>query len=155
MYLPLKTGIMSNLRNLLFPSAPSQLLSSALLLTARIVIGLMFMSHGVAKWAAFENIAMRFPDPLGVGGTISLLLVIFAEIICSVGVILGAAYRLCLVPMIFTMTMAFFVIHLGNTFHDRELPLMYLVIFVLMFIAGPGYFSFDSALRRMYGLPAK
>ena len=142
---------MLNIRKILFPAAPSQLLSSSLLLTARIVIGLLFLSHGVAKWAAFESLAMTFPDPLGVGSTVSLLLVLFAEVLCSVGFILGAAYRLCLLPMIFTMLMAFFVIHAGDPFAVKETALMYLFTFVMMFIAGPGCFSLDYTLHRLYG----
>ena len=146
---------MSKARTFLFPAAPSPLLSSTLLLAARIAIGLPFLSHGVAKWAAFESLAMEFPDPLGIGSTISLLLVIFAEVVCSIGFILGAAYRLCLLPMIFTMAMAFFVIHADDTFAGRELPLIYLLVFIIMYIAGPGYFSLDTAMRRIYGLPTK
>ena len=140
---------MSKVKTILFPSAPSPALSSAVILAARVAIGLLFMTHGVAKWAAFESLVMEFPDPLGIGSAVSLLLVIFAEVICSVGVILGAAYRLCLLPMIVTMAIAFFVIHQGQPLANRELSLIYLVIFVLMFIAGPGYFSLDSSLRRI------
>ena len=144
-----------DVKTMLFPAAPSPAVSSVLLLVMRIVIGVLFMSHGVAKWAAFETLAMTFPDPLGVGSTISLLLVIFAEVVCSVGFILGAAYRLCLIPMIATMAVAFFVIHAGDPFVHRELSLVYLVIFVIMFFAGPGYLSFDFTLRRIYGMPVK
>ena len=144
-----------DVKTMLFPAVPSPAVSSVLLLVMRIVIGVLFMSHGVAKWAAFETLAMTFPDPLGVGSTISLLLVIFAEVVCSVGFILGAAYRLCLIPMIATMAVAFFVIHAGDPFVHRELSLMYLVIFVIMFFAGPGYLSFDSTLRRIYGMPVR
>ena len=149
----MKPRIMSDVKRLLFPSAPAPGLSSVLLLVARRVIGVLFMSHGVAKWAAFESLAIAFPDPMGVGSTVSLLLVIFAEVVCSVGFILGAAYRLSLLPMMATMAVAFFVVHAGDTLAQRELSLIYLVIFILMFIAGPGYFSLDSSLRRLYGLP--
>lgn len=153
--LTLKTTAMSKVKKILFPATPSPLLASTLLLAARIMIGLPFLSHGIAKWAAFESLALEFPDPLGVGSTISLLLVIFAEVVCSICFILGAAYRLCLVPMIFTMATAFFVIHADDTFAHRELSLIYLIIFILMYIAGPGYFSLDSAMRRIYGLPTR
>jgi putative oxidoreductase len=45
--------------------------------------------------------------------------------------------------MIFTMAMAFFVIHSQDAFAVRELALVYLVVFVLMYIAGPGKFAVD------------
>lgn len=143
---------MKSIKEAIFPPAPSQMLSSGLLLAARVAIGVLFMSHGVAKWSAFESLAMSFPDPLGVGSTVSLLLVLFAEVVCSIGFILGAAFRLCLLPMIFAMAVAFFVIHSGDALSVREPSLLYLIIFILMFFAGPGYFSLDSTLRRLYGL---
>lgn len=43
-----------------------------------------------------------------------------------------------MIPMIFTMAMAFFVIHSQDAFAVRELALVYLVVFVLMYIAGAG-----------------
>ena len=60
-----------------------------------------------------------------------------------------------LAVLYFTMAMAFFVIHAGDTFAGRELPLIYLLVFIIMYIAGPGYFSLDTAMRRIYGLPTK
>ncbi|MBR8708496.1 hypothetical protein IX307_001122 [Bacteroides pyogenes] len=129
---------------LLFPTKPNQNNISFLLLTARIVFGLLFLFHGVAKWSNFENLSASFPDPLGVGSSVSLGLAIFGELICSIGFIIGILYRLAMIPMIFTMAMAFFVIHADDPFAVKELALVYLFIFILMYIAGPGKFSIDS-----------
>jgi len=48
-----------------------------------------------------------------------------------------------MIPMIFTMVVAFFVIHANDVFAVKELAFIYLVVFVLMYIAGPGKFSID------------
>lgn len=122
---------------------------SAILLAARIMFGFLFMSHGIAKWLLFKEITETFPDPIGIGGTMSFWLVLFAEIICSFGFMLGALFRLCLIPMIFTMCVAVFVIHAGDPLMTVEPALMYLTIFVLMYISGPGRFSIDGILGRM------
>ena len=90
-----------------------------------------------------------FHDPIGLGSTLSLWLVLFAEIMCSIGFILGALFRLCLIPMIFTMCIAVFVIHAGDPLDIKELSLMYLAIFALLFITGPGRFSIDGILKRI------
>jgi putative oxidoreductase len=140
---------MNRVRDLLFPKAPGPMLSSALLLIARVTFGLLFLNHGLSKWIAFENIAMDFPDPLDIGSTMSLVLVIFAEVICSIGVILGVLFRLSLIPMIIAMGVALFSIHANDTFAAKEPALIFFSIFCLMFIWGPGYFSFDTALRGM------
>lgn len=148
-YLYKKNVVMSFIKELIFPEYNQQKALSVLLLLARIVFGAMFLSHGVAKWMALENLSYSFPDPLGVGTTLSITLVLFAEVVCSVGVIFGALYRLCLIPMIITMCIAFFVIHSGDAFAAKELALLYLVLFVLMFFAGPGRYSIDAMIRRM------
>lgn len=62
-----------------------------------------------------------FPDPLGVGSRFSLMLAIFGELVCSFGFLIGFLYRLAMIPMIFTMAMAFFVIHSQDAFAVREL----------------------------------
>ena len=51
-----------------------------------------------------------------------------------------------LIPMIFTMGVAFFVIHGNDPFSLKELAFVYLVIFILMYIAGPGKFSLDRLI---------
>ena len=101
------------------------------------------MSHGIQKWSNFSEMSAVFPDPLGVGGSISLSLAIFGELFCSMAFIVGFLYRLAMIPMTFTMLVAFFVIHANDPFSVKELAFVYLVVFVLMYIAGPGKFSID------------
>jgi putative oxidoreductase len=127
----------------LFPSKPSDNATSALLLIVRIVFGVLLMSHGIQKWSNFSEMSAVFPDPLGVGGSISLSLAIFGELFCSMAFIVGFLYRLAMIPMAFTMLVAFFVIHANDPFSVKELAFVYLVVFVLMYIAGPGKFSID------------
>lgn len=127
----------------LFPSKPSDNATSALLLIVRIVFGVLLMSHGIQKWSNFSEMSAVFPDPLGVGGSISLSLAIFGELFCSMAFIVGFLYRLAMIPMTFTMLVAFFVIHANDPFSVKELAFVYLVVFVLMYITGPGKFSID------------
>lgn len=129
--------------NFLFPSKPVSNATSFLILTVRIIFGILFLLHGWQKLSMFDTLVTVFPDPLGVGSRISLMLAIFAELFCSVGFILGFLYRLALIPMIFTMSIAFFIIHGSDPLSTKELALVYLVIFVIMFIAGPGKYAID------------
>lgn len=137
---------MNRILNFLFPAKTYCVSESWLLLALRVVFGILLMMHGLAKWSTYGNLAASFPDPLGFGRNASLVLAIFAEIICSAGFIAGAFYRLALIPMIFTMCIAFFVIHGGDTFAGRELPFLYLAVFVLMFITGPGAYALDRLI---------
>ena len=105
----------------LFPSKPDSTAMSLLLLALRILFGILLMSHGVQKWANFDAMSESFPDPLGVGSQMSLILAIFGELACSLAFIFGFLYRLAMIPMIFTMGMAFFVIHGNDPFSVKEL----------------------------------
>jgi len=133
-------------RKMLFSSEQNANTVSWLLLAARLVFGILLLSHGIQKFNSFDQMSSAFPDPLGVGSNISLILAIFAELICSIGFILGLLYRLAMLPMIFTMLVAFFVIHAKDPFAVKELAFIYLIVFILMYIAGPGKYSIDSFL---------
>ena len=136
----------------LFPTKPNTTKVSLFLLAVRIIFGILLMSHGIQKLNNFQELSTSFPDPLGVGNSLSLSLAIFGELVCSLGFIVGFLYRLAMIPMIFTMCVAFFVIHANDVFAVKELAFVYLIVFILMYIAGPGKFSIDhyigSALSR-------
>ena len=125
----------------LFPSKPDGAATSAILLIVRIIFG-------IEKWSNYQELSAVFPDPLGVGSPLSLGLAIFGELACSMAFIIGFLYRLAMLPMIFTMGMAFFVIHGNDPFAVKELAFIYLVVYVLMYIIGPGKFAVDHWLGK-------
>ena len=129
--------------NFLFPTKPNTTKVSLFLLAVRIIFGILLMNLGFQKWSNFQELSMTFPDPLGIGSPLSLGLAIFGELVCSMGFIIGFLYRLAMIPMIFTMSVAFFVIHANDVFVVKELAFIYLVVIILMYIAGPGNFSID------------
>ena len=116
----------------LFPSKPDGAAASTILLIVRIVFGVLLMNHGIEKWANYQELSTAFPDPLGIGSPLSL----------------GFLYRLAMIPMIFTMGVAFFVIHGNDPFAVKELAFIYLVVFMLMYIVGPGKFAVDHWLGK-------
>ena len=139
---------MSMLKYLLFPHLPSSNTVSLITLWTRIIIGMLFLNHGLEKWMNFSYLSETFPDPLWLGSTISLILVIFAEVFCAFAFIFGVFFRLALIPMIINMSVAFFVVHSGMPLASKELALLYLIIFVACFIAGPGRYSVDHIFVR-------
>lgn len=107
--------------NFLFPTKPNTTKVSLFLLAVRIIFGILLMNHGIQKWSNFQELSTAFPDPIGLGSSISLGLAIFGELVCSMGFIFGFLYRLAMIPMIFTMIVAFFVIHANDVFAVKEL----------------------------------
>ncbi|WP_321480050.1 DoxX family protein [uncultured Bacteroides sp.] len=134
----------------LFPSKPDDTRVSLFLLAIRVIFGLLLMSHGIQKWNAFEQMSSGFPDPLGIGSSTSLILAIFGELVCSAAFIVGFLYRLSMIPMIITMGMAFFVIHGNDSFAVKELAFIYLSVFVLMYLIGPGKYSVDKLISTIF-----
>ena len=136
--------------NFLFPKPDSSRGYSILLLALRIFFGLMLMAHGLEKLGNFIDLSFTFPDPMGVGKTLSLSLVIFGELCCSLAFILGFLYRLSMIPIIIVMGTAFFYVHEGSI-GNGELAFIYLIVLILMYIAGPGKYSIDAVIyNRMH-----
>ena len=136
------------LKRFLFPVKPDGTFISVILLIVRVVFGVMLMNHGIDKWANYQELSAVFPDPLGIGSPLSLGLAIFGELACSMAVIIGFLYRLAMIPMIFTMCVAFFIVHADDPFAVKELAFVYLVVFVLMYIVGPGKFAVDRWISK-------
>lgn len=138
------------LYNFLFPRKNNDTGFSVFLLVMRVTFGLLLMVHGMQKLLNFQELSQSFPDPLGVGSNISLALAIFGELVCSIAFVLGLLYRLAMIPMIFTMIVAFFVIHGGDPFAVKELAFIYLVVYLLMYVAGPGKYALDRKLALLF-----
>ena len=122
-------------------------LASFGLLALRIAICAMMLTHGLNKLSTFSAMSQNF-NYLGIGGTLSLSLVIFAEVFCSIAVLLGLFTRLAVLPLIFAMCIAIFITHGGQAFAAKELASLYLTFFTVIFIIGPGRFSIDRLLWK-------
>lgn len=117
------------------------------LLLLRVYVGaMMAFNHGLPKLLQYSEKSGGFPDPLGIGNELSLVLTIIAEFFCSLALFFGIFTRVVLVPLIITMAMAAFVIHADDSLGTKELSLMYLVPYLVVFIAGPGKYSVDRWL---------
>lgn len=135
------------IKSFLFPSKYGERSYSLLLLAMRVVMGLLLMTHGFQKLMGYQAMSVSFPDPLGVGSNASLCLAIFGELFCPIAFIAGFLYRLSMIPMIVTMVVAFLFIH-QCSIAEGELAFVYLLSFVLLYIAGPGLYSADAVIGR-------
>ncbi|HEU5145389.1 MAG TPA: DoxX family protein, partial [Chryseosolibacter sp.] len=78
----------------------------------------------------------------------SFVLIMFAEVVCSILVILGAFTRLAVIPIMIGMATAVIFAHANDPFGVKEKPLLFLVIFTFLLMIGPGKYSVDNSLRR-------
>ena len=133
--------------NFLFPQHLRGKGVSILLLFVRIFFGALFLMHGLDKMSNFNELSLTYPSVFGFGSYMTLMLAIFCEFACSIFLITGCVTRIVLIPMIISMAVAFFDIHDGMM-PEGELSLIYLIIFLGLFIAGPGRYSVDYLIDR-------
>ena len=119
------------------------------LLILRVSTGLiMLFAHGWGKLIKFSSIAPQFADPIGVGPTVSLALAVFAEVFCAVAVIIGLKTRWAVVPLIITMIVAVGIVHGSDPWGKKELGIMYMISFLVLFFTGPGKYSVDGVMGK-------
>ncbi|MDO9552732.1 DoxX family protein [Rhodonellum sp.] len=114
----------------------------------RVGAALMMLTHGWDKLSNYSAKLMTFSDPLGIGSALSLQLAIFAEFFCALLLAIGLMTRLSLVPLMITMLVAGFVAHAADPFPAKEKAFLFLVIFIVLFLLGPGKYSVDGQLNR-------
>ncbi len=121
----------------------------ALLILRLCAGGLMSINHGWGKLLKlFGDDPIKFADVFGIGAPASLTLAVLAEFVASLFIIFGLLTRLSTIPAMFTMAVAAFMIHGSDPFAKKELALIYLLMFLVIFLMGPGKFSLDW---KMFG----
>ena len=121
----------------------------AALLILRIVIGVFMLTHGWGKMQSlFSGEPIQFPDPIGLGATFSLALTVFAEVLCSILIIIGLGTRLAAIPLLITMLVAAFIIHANDGFGKQEFALLYAVIYLTIAMIGAGKYSLDYLISK-------
>jgi putative oxidoreductase len=117
------------------------------LLIVRITIASFMLFHGITKLQTlFSGTTIQFPDLLGTGATASLAFAVFAEVGCSILILLGLATRLAVIPLIITMLVAAFIVLGTQGFLKQELALIYLLVYIALFFTGSGKYSLDRLI---------
>lgn len=122
------------------------------LLFLRVSIGLiMMLSHGWPKLMNFGVIATKFPDPIGIGGSASLALAVFAEFFCSAALILGLLTRWVSIPLLITMLVALFLVHGSDPWKKQEFVVLYIIPYISLICLGGGDYSVDRIFLKKQG----
>lgn len=130
-------------------SKTNPILIDIALLIVRLFVGFAMLSHGFPKLQMLlEGGDIKFFDFLGLGPTISLVLTVFAEFVCSIFLILGLFTRIAVGFLMFTMIVAGFFVHGADPFEKREMSFLYLAIYVLIMVLGAGRFSIDGMIEK-------
>lgn len=135
--------------NFLFPKSFRGKGVSLLILLMRIFFGVLFFTHGLDKLMNFNELSYTYPDVLGLGSYMTLMVTIFCEFCCSLFLIAGLLVRIMTIPMIIAMGVAFFDVH-DAMMPEGELALIYFIIFMILFFVGPGRYSVDYLIDNRF-----
>lgn len=119
------------------------LLKNVGLAVLRIGASALMLTHGYGKLLKLIN-GEGFGNPIGIGATPSLFLTVIGEFVCPFLIIIGFKTRWAAIPTAITMAVAAFVVHGADPFKKKELALIYLLIFVVIALLGPGKYSIDK-----------
>ncbi len=121
---------------------------SLAILFLRVFIGIMMIPYGWGKITDFDRYAENFfDDPIGIGHLPSLILTIFAQIICSVFLIAGFRTRISALILAFNMAVAT-KYHFYDPFGVKALPILFLGIYIAIIMLGGGRYTLDRMLSH-------
>lgn len=119
------------------------------MLILRISFGVILMvSHGFAKVRHFDQLQTTFYSFMGLGSKASLILALFAEIFCSLLIVLGLFTRWACIPLIITMLVVIYGADASKDFLESELAIFYLTAFLVLLFCGPGKVSVDGMISK-------
>ena len=110
----------------------------------RIGASAMLLTHGIPKINRLFADTIEFSDPIGLGPTLSLILALIGEVVAPVLLIIGYKTKFAAIPAFITMAVAALIVHAEDPFGRKEKALLFALIFLVIFLAGPGKYSIDK-----------
>jgi len=133
-------------------SKTRETLSNLTLLILRLGSAALMLTHGWPKMMKLVSGGeIKFADPFGIGVMPSLVLTVFAEVVCAVLVGIGLKTRLATIPLLITMLTAVFIVHINDPIATQEKGYLYLLIYLILLVKGGGRFSFDYLILGKKG----
>lgn len=132
-------------------------LTSFGLLILRLGFGIYMATHGWGKAElVFKGEFGQFPDPLGIGSTLSLIGAATGEFLCALLVAIGFLTRFAALGAAFTMGVAAFIIHQNDPWTasaasggaSKESAMLFVIAFLAIVFTGAGRYSLDAVVFR-------
>lgn len=107
---------------------------------------LLFYVHGLPKILHFSDELQHIDDPLYLGRPVTLILALFAEVVCPALIALGWMTRLAAVPVLFLLFISMLLVHPDWSIADGQFGWLLIIVFGTIFLAGPGRFSVEGRM---------
>ncbi|PWK30752.1 DoxX family protein [Pseudomonas sp. B21-040] len=94
--------------------------------------------HGLPKLLNYSAQLQVIEDPFHMGVSLTLMLAIFAEVLCPLLIIAGVLVRLACLPILTLLLVALLIVHPQWSVEEGQFGWLLLILFTSIFIAGPG-----------------
>jgi len=116
----------------------------ALLILRLVFAGSMLYGHGLGKLNKLISGDLSFGNPIGIGEAPTLILAVFSEFFAPIFILIGFKTKFFSFFPAATMFVAAFIVHMGDPFGRVEKALLFLAVFTILMLTGPGKYSIDK-----------
>ena len=116
----------------------------ALLILRVVFAGSMIYGHGLGKLNKLISGDLSFGNPIGIGEAPTLILAVFSEFFAPIFILIGFKTKFFSFFPAATMFVAAFIVHMGDPFGRVEKALLFLAVFTVLMLTGPGKYSIDK-----------
>ena len=115
----------------------------ALLILRVVFAGSMLYGHGLNKLNRLIEGDLSFANPIGIGEAPTLVLAVFSEFLAPLFILVGYKTKVFSFFPAATMFVAAFIVHLSDPFARKEKAILFLIVFIVIMMMGPGKYSID------------
>ena len=110
----------------------------------------LFRVHGLKKFRVQNGEKEHVPNPLGLPDKLNGLVATFSDTVVPFLVAFGAGTRLFLLPSIGVTAIGYFIVHRKDSIEVRDVPYMYTLAMLFLWVIGPGTYSIDHYLFNTF-----
>ncbi len=118
------------------------------MLVLRSGLGIVMLPHGYQKLVHFAEYRTKFFNLFSMGSTLSLSLAIFAELVCSIFLILGLFTRTAALVLALFTSVIIFKVNNGTILGKSEFELTLLLGFFTLLLVGGGKYSVEGGMGK-------
>lgn len=124
--------------------------NNALLLFRVLLCLQMLRVHGLKKIGVSVGEAEIVPNPLQLPPKLNELMANFSDIVAPILVAFGFLTRFAIVPILAVTLTGYFIVHRRDSLSIRDVPDMYSLSYLYLFLNGAGTFSVGYYLFRTF-----
>ncbi|VVQ28790.1 hypothetical protein PS943_00987 [Pseudomonas fluorescens] len=103
--------------------------------------------HGLPKLLNYNAQLQTIEDPFHLGANVTLMLAIFAEVLCPLLIVAGVFVRLACLPILCVLLIALLIVHPQWSLDEGQFGWLLMMLFTSLLIAGPGRLALNVRFR--------